>query len=349
MALADHCVVMNDGRIEDEGPPERVYARPATRFSADLHGRKHAAFGQGVRMRRHATMVETRLGRSGRSQSSAGEPGFEVTLAIRPEHITLEPQARIGLARRGQGGRRRLPGQLQARARRFAATDPSIRFIAKASRRPRRLRPGDTVEVSCRGRRHDPSDAVSRWRRLQVIDARRWYETIRMADGVTLIHEPWIKPFFRCNIWHVRGRDRDLLFDSGLGHVSLRATCALVSERKLVCVASHTHFDHIGCHHEFPDRCVHRRRSAHPRRPAQRLDARRPLRDRRDVRSAAGGLGCRALPDRAGAGRPHPRAGRRRRSRRPRLRGDPHARPLAGRHRALRDEDRHPAVGRHRL
>ena len=34
MALADHCVVMNDGRIEDEGPPERVYARPATRFSA---------------------------------------------------------------------------------------------------------------------------------------------------------------------------------------------------------------------------------------------------------------------------------------------------------------------------
>jgi hypothetical protein len=54
-----------------------------------------------------------------------------------------------------------------------------------------------------------------------VIDPASWYETIRMADGVTLIHEPWIKPFFRCNIWHVRGRDRDLLFDSGLGHVSL--------------------------------------------------------------------------------------------------------------------------------
>ena len=34
--------------------------------------------------------------------------------------------------------------------------------------------------------------------------------------------------------------------------------CALVSERPLLCVASHTHFDHIGCHHEFPDRCVHR-------------------------------------------------------------------------------------------
>ena len=78
-----------------------------------------------------------------------------------------------------------------------------------------------------------------------------------MADGVTLIHEPWIQPFFRCNIWHVRGRDRDLLFDTGLGHVSLRRHVPLVTERPLVCVASHTHFDHIGCHHEFPDRCVH--------------------------------------------------------------------------------------------
>lgn len=90
-----------------------------------------------------------------------------------------------------------------------------------------------------------------------VIRHKDWYETIRMGDGVTLVHEPWIKPFFRCNIWHVRGRDRDLLFDSGLGHVSLRRHVGLVSERRLVCVASHTHFDHIGCHHEFPERCVH--------------------------------------------------------------------------------------------
>jgi glyoxylase-like metal-dependent hydrolase (beta-lactamase superfamily II) len=92
---------------------------------------------------------------------------------------------------------------------------------------------------------------------LPIIDDRRWYETIRMADDVTLIHEPWIKPFFRCNIWHVRGRDRDLLFDTGLGHVSLKRQVTLVTERELVCVASHTHFDHIGSHYEFPDRCVH--------------------------------------------------------------------------------------------
>lgn len=87
--------------------------------------------------------------------------------------------------------------------------------------------------------------------------ASEWYETIAFADGVTLIHEPWIKPFFRCNMWHVRGRDRDLLFDSGLGHFSLRAHVPLVSGRPLTCLASHTHFDHIGCHHEFGGCAVH--------------------------------------------------------------------------------------------
>jgi glyoxylase-like metal-dependent hydrolase (beta-lactamase superfamily II) len=48
-----------------------------------------------------------------------------------------------------------------------------------------------------------------------------------------------------------------MLVDTGLGHFSLRDHVALVSERPLVCVASHTHFDHIGCHHEFGERCVH--------------------------------------------------------------------------------------------
>ncbi len=89
------------------------------------------------------------------------------------------------------------------------------------------------------------------------IGATAWYETLNFGDGVTLIHEPWIKPFYRCNIWHVRGRDRDLLFDSGLGHFSLRTHVPLVSERDIACVASHTHFDHIGCHHEFGACAVH--------------------------------------------------------------------------------------------
>ncbi|MEQ8928584.1 MAG: MBL fold metallo-hydrolase [Silicimonas sp.] len=90
-----------------------------------------------------------------------------------------------------------------------------------------------------------------------------------MDDDVTLIEEPFIKAFFRCNIWHVRGRDRDLLVDSGMGVVSLREHIPLVTEKSVVAVASHTHFDHIGCHHEFEDRCVHAAEAgqmAHPTR-----------------------------------------------------------------------------------
>ena len=105
--------------------------------------------------------------------------------------------------------------------------------------------------------------------RLCVVEDASWYETIRMADGITLIHEPWIKPFYRCNIWHVRGRDRDMLVDSGMGVVSLREWVPLVTERALTAVASHTHFDHIGCHHDFDCRCVHAAEAdllAHPTR-----------------------------------------------------------------------------------
>lgn len=84
-----------------------------------------------------------------------------------------------------------------------------------------------------------------------------WYRTIPKADGVTLIDEPFIKEFYRCNCWHVRGRDRDMLVDSGMGVLPLRDWVPLVTERALTAVASHTHFDHIGGHHEFPDRVVH--------------------------------------------------------------------------------------------
>lgn len=85
-----------------------------------------------------------------------------------------------------------------------------------------------------------------------------WYRVQHLSDDVTLIDEPFIQPFYRCNVWHVRGRDRDMLVDSGMGVVSLRAWVPLVTERALTAVASHTHFDHIGCHHEFEDRAIHK-------------------------------------------------------------------------------------------
>ncbi len=92
---------------------------------------------------------------------------------------------------------------------------------------------------------------------MNRINAEDWYTVTRMSDDVRLISELHITEFYRCNIWHVRGRDSDALVDSGMGVVSLRQHVPLVTEKKLTAIASHTHFDHIGCHHEFEERCVH--------------------------------------------------------------------------------------------
>ncbi|MEO1874875.1 MAG: MBL fold metallo-hydrolase [Cobetia sp.] len=83
----------------------------------------------------------------------------------------------------------------------------------------------------------------------------QWYRTRRLSDDITLIDEPGIKPFYRCNIWHVRGRERDLVVDFGLGAVPLRRQVALLAKREITAIASHCHFDHIGAAHEFE--CCH--------------------------------------------------------------------------------------------
>lgn len=92
---------------------------------------------------------------------------------------------------------------------------------------------------------------------LETGSAARWYASTRCTHGVTHIHECKIHLFYRCNIWFVEGRDRSLLFDSGSGVVSLVAEFPWLQGRPLLSVASHTHFDHIGNAHEFPERLCH--------------------------------------------------------------------------------------------
>ena len=84
-----------------------------------------------------------------------------------------------------------------------------------------------------------------------------WWRTRSVGDGVTWIDEPHIHEFYRCNVWHVRGSNGDMLVDTGMGVVSLRESISIVNERPLQAVASHTHFDHIGCHYEFDCRLCH--------------------------------------------------------------------------------------------
>jgi glyoxylase-like metal-dependent hydrolase (beta-lactamase superfamily II) len=87
--------------------------------------------------------------------------------------------------------------------------------------------------------------------------ARDWFEVRHLGDGISHIRERFVGDWLRCNIWHVKGRDRDILVDSGMGLRSLKAGIAALAERPVTAISSHAHFDHIGGAHEFAARLGH--------------------------------------------------------------------------------------------
>lgn len=88
--------------------------------------------------------------------------------------------------------------------------------------------------------------------------ADRWFSARQVTEDIGLLVEAHLDPFFESNVWHVRGRDRDMVVDTGNGIGDLRAELApFVDERPVVAVASHGHFDHIGGLYAFDERWCH--------------------------------------------------------------------------------------------
>ena len=93
---------------------------------------------------------------------------------------------------------------------------------------------------------------------MELPVAPRWWKVEPAAVGVTLLWEPHLDPFVRSNVWHVRGRDLDLVVDAGNGVGRLRPTVArLAGDRPVIAIATHEHFDHIGGLREFDERLAH--------------------------------------------------------------------------------------------
>lgn len=88
--------------------------------------------------------------------------------------------------------------------------------------------------------------------------AHRWFERWRVDENITLLWEPYVHRLLQCNIWHVRGRDRDLMIDTGIGVMSLREAARDLLKKPVLAVATHTHGDHTGGIHEFDERVVHK-------------------------------------------------------------------------------------------
>jgi glyoxylase-like metal-dependent hydrolase (beta-lactamase superfamily II) len=91
--------------------------------------------------------------------------------------------------------------------------------------------------------------------RLPVAD--HWFERTRIDDAITLLIEPHVNALLQCNIWHLRGRDRDLLIDTGLGVASLAEAAADLFAADLLAIATHAHTDHVGSMYEFGQRAIH--------------------------------------------------------------------------------------------
>jgi iron(III) transport system ATP-binding protein len=85
LTMSDRIVVMNAGRIEQVGPPDEIYGRPATPFVADFVGRMNFLEGR--------TLDDKRIDVRGATLSVEEPIGFgrgtRVTVCLRPEDIVV--------------------------------------------------------------------------------------------------------------------------------------------------------------------------------------------------------------------------------------------------------------------
>lgn len=92
---------------------------------------------------------------------------------------------------------------------------------------------------------------------VHVVDVHDWFRVTQLGDGITRIEEPYANDLVSANLWHVAGRDRDLVIDAGLGAAPLRRALPWLFEHDPVLVLTHAHLDHMGGAHEFFDVRVH--------------------------------------------------------------------------------------------
>ncbi|MET3578683.1 glyoxylase-like metal-dependent hydrolase (beta-lactamase superfamily II) [Mesorhizobium robiniae] len=90
-----------------------------------------------------------------------------------------------------------------------------------------------------------------------------WFSKTVVDAKTTMLTEPFVHDFVRANIWHMRGRDVDLLVDTGMGIRPLAPEIDTPGGKPLLVVATHIHLDHVGSLHEFPSRAGPRMSAGH--------------------------------------------------------------------------------------
>jgi ABC-type Fe3+/spermidine/putrescine transport system ATPase subunit len=91
LAISDRVIVMQGGRIEQEGPPEVLYNRPASRFVADFMGSANLIEGRLRDVRGCDALFETKDGAAIALRCGQPPRGKETTLGLRSAYIALSP------------------------------------------------------------------------------------------------------------------------------------------------------------------------------------------------------------------------------------------------------------------
>ena len=87
--------------------------------------------------------------------------------------------------------------------------------------------------------------------------APHWYTIEKLDPTLYRITEPFVDPLERAWIYLLKGRDRDLVIDGGMGIVPLVPFLADRLDKPVLAVCTHAHIDHVGAMHEFTERVVH--------------------------------------------------------------------------------------------
>ncbi len=95
MTLADRVVVMNKGRIEQEGPPMELYRRPSNLFVAGFLGSPAMNMAPATVEEDGTSALMRTGGRLTLASPLPGQAGREIILGVRPEDLSLAPDGPI--------------------------------------------------------------------------------------------------------------------------------------------------------------------------------------------------------------------------------------------------------------
>ena len=84
-----------------------------------------------------------------------------------------------------------------------------------------------------------------------------YYSYKNLPNEISLILETKVSQNWRCNIWHIRGSERDLIIDTGLGLWPIADDIFQISERPIIALCTHSHHDHAGGLNQFKIKSGH--------------------------------------------------------------------------------------------